>query len=1354
MKSVKKLSFRNFIFLFTALFAVSCSLSNNCFEETSPSRPIVRFSLSDNQKTAMPEINAKEFENFTLEITSDLNRTYSRTYVFMSEDEMKNSSIELNEGKYIFTLYASYDNAYYSDIKSIDVKNGMNVISFNLGFVGYSGGSQGKGDVDIRVRYPLGKVKCVKAGLYSLSGNIITGYAPEVIAQSDTVQEASYKKTSVFSGSYIIKFNFYGDIAASDTMLLGTYQEYLLIVKDKTTTADIEVPAVGNMYTINYNLKNAGTIKEGENPVVSYSRLSPLIKLPELSYNDIKYNFEGWYASEDYSDGPYTYWEPSSAKNVTFYAKWKVNKTMIFDANGKNFSFIKDGLTVTNPQREIKIKFESESTGIIPTVSELGLDPIGNAFLGWTLIKDDISNIYKDGEKFSFENMGDTITVFALYSKSNINPSGKADKTDTDGDGISDWDELNIHHTDPNSTDTDGDGFDDKWEIENFVPETNIFNPRIADLPNITIELKSMPQIYRNRVIQTSSGVSQTTSITESNGETYTHTDSDSKTSGYLNGWSVGVKYELGFLSDDTNKLGFELGYNGNHSWSTTTTFSDAQSKNWSKSLQNGKTITDTETQINQGGSVEYSIFIKNKGNIAYNLQNLSLTLDALKYVGDSIYAPVKTGTISTPMTMAPGSSTHTDLTLQLTNDQLEFLLKNSKGMRLDVSGFTLNAQIGNKTMDFTNSYTQTNAKCADLTISFGDALKQPRMYKISTKTKYNSQALSTDEVYAPLTLRDALAEVGISEITENSLNKLVLDGKKIKSIGGIEAEADTKKGDWYIMITHIDSDKNVKQSFYTNHPAGSDKVVQNYDIDNIFIRPQDIVNVFYDVDMDGDGVGRSVELSFGTKDDNTDTDGDGLSDFEEIYGFKKEGKVFRTNPCSVDTDDDASYHPLSPEDWNDKNDPDPVTPADIETTGLAQIQYSVDGITYKDLNVEDSISITENVYDYLYLKLKTLNNRMVPKVAAPLYNGNAGSEYVTYNRSEIVKVLLAPEKKNTVKIKITDDKDVVSKEYILTVNSTFKELQKTYIVESKEVYKSQLTLPAYYDARLDRNSFEYKGYGFILAASKNKINLKDTEINFEKVQNALNNPYSTGLEPLLTSDETYHLYSFDIGLLQNAISNVFKFKNNDQRKITYFKIFAYAVDKDNNVYAKEILAKDCNMKIPSIRRISLILDNFKAVEDHDNGYEPEYYVNFSSFPSVFSPVISDADFRQKMCDNVQHYKRWYDFESKTVSGNQRTQGTGKKFDLILNTNDSYTAVVKFHITEIDVCSDDNLGDHSIKFTYNKITDSVYLTAENCMNLINCNLYPSDTVHKSMLMNHSDGDTELYFTVKYEIVWP
>lgn len=47
---------------------------------------------------------------------------------------------------------------------------------------------------------------------------------------------------------------------------------------------------------------------------------------------------------------------------------------------------------------------------------------------------------------------------------------------DTDGDGLLDLDEINVHHTDPNKADTDGDGLSDKQEIQ-----TTFSSPLLAD---------------------------------------------------------------------------------------------------------------------------------------------------------------------------------------------------------------------------------------------------------------------------------------------------------------------------------------------------------------------------------------------------------------------------------------------------------------------------------------------------------------------------------------------------------------------------------------------------------------------------------------------------------------------------------------------------------------------------------------------------------------------------------------------------------------------------------------------------------------------------------------------------------
>lgn len=63
---------------------------------------------------------------------------------------------------------------------------------------------------------------------------------------------------------------------------------------------------------------------------------------------------------------------------------------------------------------------------------------------------------------------GDGLTNFQELHEYNTNPIA----IDSDGDGISDGEEVNTYHTDPNNTNTDGDGRDDNWEVMNGYDPT------------------------------------------------------------------------------------------------------------------------------------------------------------------------------------------------------------------------------------------------------------------------------------------------------------------------------------------------------------------------------------------------------------------------------------------------------------------------------------------------------------------------------------------------------------------------------------------------------------------------------------------------------------------------------------------------------------------------------------------------------------------------------------------------------------------------------------------------------------------------------------------------------------------
>lgn len=65
------------------------------------------------------------------------------------------------------------------------------------------------------------------------------------------------------------------------------------------------------------------------------------------------------------------------------------------------------------------------------------------------------------------------LTILLLLINFHPVHAQSAENVDTDGDGITDLQEIQIYHTDPNKADTDEDGFSDSVEIENKYSPIN-----------------------------------------------------------------------------------------------------------------------------------------------------------------------------------------------------------------------------------------------------------------------------------------------------------------------------------------------------------------------------------------------------------------------------------------------------------------------------------------------------------------------------------------------------------------------------------------------------------------------------------------------------------------------------------------------------------------------------------------------------------------------------------------------------------------------------------------------------------------------------------------------------------------
>ena len=110
-----------------------------------------------------------------------------------------------------------------------------------------------------------------------------------------------------------------------------------------------------NSYSVSLNL-NGGRFADGAQDVTSYT-YGTVTLLPDVTRSG--YRFEGWYADEEFQDGPYTEISAADLGNKTFFARWSFIN--IPDPNG---------ITVTQPANgTVKVNPSNGSAGTLITVT-------------------------------------------------------------------------------------------------------------------------------------------------------------------------------------------------------------------------------------------------------------------------------------------------------------------------------------------------------------------------------------------------------------------------------------------------------------------------------------------------------------------------------------------------------------------------------------------------------------------------------------------------------------------------------------------------------------------------------------------------------------------------------------------------------------------------------------------------------------------------------------------------------------------------------------------------------------------------------------------------------------------------
>lgn len=660
---------------------------------------------------------------------------------------------------------------------------------------------------------------------------------------------------------------------------------------------------------------------------------------------------------------------------------------------------------------------------------------------------------------------------------------------DMDEDGLTDLNEIYKYDTNPKSADTDGDGWSDKEELADgmYSPSNPTkFNPRIADVPGLSVTLKKSPSITLN--ITTSEGKTESESITEGRevSKTSSTTYEQTRSADLMNAWEFSTTHgwEVGGDLIESKYVGnITVGYNGSYTSSTGMTWGGSEENSVTQSFEKAIAKEKSEGSEINGATLCMQVEVKNSSDIAFTIEDLTVSASTYDIKDTStlkILAELTRESGASVFTLKPNESTQMNFcNKEVAVEKIKNLIYNTSSIVLGSSAkkLTIDRDNCSDVCDFSSIYTKVAAKTADITIDYGPGStgNSSARYQVAVNYRYNLDHKGTDDQYAQTSLAELLrnAHVNFKQDTVVGPEKKKFYG--LASIDGYKFNlADSAM--WYVTIQRA---ANIKKGLNTVDIYSF--CIGSYDLEKIFIGAGDAVHIFYSKDQDHDGVPLPTEHQFGSDDKKADSDGDGLSDYDEITGWTKgdsKTKIF-TNPANKDTDGDG---------LNDKEDPEPTKRAMFKDATLSMLRVFADSLMVDStaLLSNDSAALAKDSSFEVFVQAPIAYFKVKPnanKVAWVKFTAGNNVNYALPNADGVYSFqtpeLLTVLDTVRVKIEVCSEDEATTKIYTLSVPSALKDPANLKL--GKDAARTQIILN--YDRAKDPR---VKGY-VILRSDKGR---------------------------------------------------------------------------------------------------------------------------------------------------------------------------------------------------------------------------------------------------------------------------
>ncbi|MBI9103822.1 MAG: hypothetical protein JEY99_15505 [Spirochaetales bacterium] len=604
------------------------------------------------------------------------------------------------------------------------------------------------------------------------------------------------------------------------------------------------------------------------------------------------------------------------------------------------------------------------------------------------------------------------------------------DDTDIDGDGLSNTLESGTYHTSPYIADTDGDGWDDYEEaVTLYDPDSYPvkFSPLVADLPRIALNIAGQLSFEMNyeysdtHTDSSESSISREISMTSTNSNSYTETIESEL------GWSVEGSATVSIGTKISSEFSISAGANGSYSTSDSNSWTEEQSIANSQTSQQVTAQSNSSTISTSGGTMDMVVTFTNNSPIAFTASNLEINVYAYSLFNDEFIDSIGTLSSGATVELSPGSTSAaiSFSNENLTVEKIQKLLRNSSGVMFALSSYSIDMDDG---PSFTTASTTSEARCATVLIDYGPGVdKESESYLVATKTEFNSDYTSVNDQFNPISVSTVLEILG-TDFTTGTTGSYT----GVQSINGIEQYLDNNANAYWYIVIYSNSDQ--VRTYYSIKE-------RSYDLSEIKISSGDRVEIFYSEDSDGDGLPLRIETELGSSDGAIDSDGDNLSDYEEVV-------TSRTSPVLKDTDNDG---------LNDDVDEAPFTPAVSNNSGLNSFTISAGTIySYSDVIPGRVVTIP---YDLITITPNTeVNVSNITYTHTYTYNNSDTNNLnvVPYDFTDFSSITLFPGE-NTFNFTVTATDDETIENYSLTVTTITPPLESFSISTPDDAYTSLL---------------------------------------------------------------------------------------------------------------------------------------------------------------------------------------------------------------------------------------------------------------------------------------------------------